>query len=566
MTLLPIVERELRVAARRPGTHWMRFSAALAVIAVGFCILLTARAGTPSYQVATGLFAWVAVLAFGFCLFAGVWLTADCLSVEKREDTLGLLFLTDLKGYDVVLGKLAATSVQSVYALTATFPMLALPLLMGGVTGSEFGRIILVLVITLGLSLALGMLASAVARDSRQTLFLALGAVAVLASAAPCLAWTAQVFLGRRGVVGPWWLCSPAAALALAFDVNYRGPRGPAMYWDGLLILLGIALVGLATASALLPRTWQQPAPTSSAGRFRQWWQRSRWREPGPDRVESQDRNPFYWLVTRDHLPRLLAWAALGPLGLLWGIGFFGSFGGSGNRGRDEAFALCLAIALVMHVAFKVVVTMEATRRLSEDRQSGALELLLVTPLPPAWIVGGQQRALWRHFRLPLAAVGLVNLLMLWYLVGPNPIQMPSEPQRVFGFCLVGGLVVLGLDFHALGWVGMLMGLRSRRHSRAVWATLSRVLLPPWLTIVLFLMSTMFGNGPSTRTLETLVVVWFLFGALLSALEGSWAKTYLLTQFRERAAGTGGVTTTGQGTKAPATELVETSAVPPTTA
>ena len=29
--------------------------------------------------------------------------TADSLSAEKREGTLGLLFLTDLRGYDVVL-------------------------------------------------------------------------------------------------------------------------------------------------------------------------------------------------------------------------------------------------------------------------------------------------------------------------------------------------------------------------------------------------------------------------------------------------------------------------------
>src|SRR5256885_5281345 len=55
--------------------------------------------------------------AFVYCLFIGARLTADCLSEEKREGTLGLLFLTDLKGYDVVFGKLAATSVNSIYAL-----------------------------------------------------------------------------------------------------------------------------------------------------------------------------------------------------------------------------------------------------------------------------------------------------------------------------------------------------------------------------------------------------------------------------------------------------------------
>ena len=73
-------------------------------------------------------------LAFLGCLFSGVFLTADSLSGEKREGTLGLLFLTDLKGYDVVFGKLIATSLNGFYALLAIFPVLALPLVMGGVT------------------------------------------------------------------------------------------------------------------------------------------------------------------------------------------------------------------------------------------------------------------------------------------------------------------------------------------------------------------------------------------------------------------------------------------------
>ena len=35
---------------------------------------------------------------------AGLVLTADCISQERREGTLGLLFLTDLRGPDVALG------------------------------------------------------------------------------------------------------------------------------------------------------------------------------------------------------------------------------------------------------------------------------------------------------------------------------------------------------------------------------------------------------------------------------------------------------------------------------
>ena len=102
MTLLPIVERELRVASRQRGTYWLRTGVALAVIGIGMFIYLTGRRSSPA-EVGLMMFIWLTIIAGLFCLFAGARATADCLSEERREGTLGLLFLTDLKGYDVVL-------------------------------------------------------------------------------------------------------------------------------------------------------------------------------------------------------------------------------------------------------------------------------------------------------------------------------------------------------------------------------------------------------------------------------------------------------------------------------
>src|SRR5215468_7991158 len=145
MTFLPIVARELRVASRRRSTYWLRSAAALAMIGAGTWLFLILQR-EPSRELGTSLFC---VLTGGAVLSAslsGVRSTADCLSEEKREGTLGLLFLTDLKGYDIVLGKLVATSVSAFFGLLAIFPVLAIPLLMGGVTLAEFGRMALVAV------------------------------------------------------------------------------------------------------------------------------------------------------------------------------------------------------------------------------------------------------------------------------------------------------------------------------------------------------------------------------------------------------------------------------------
>jgi len=68
-------------------------------------------------------------------------------AADRRHDqrgtprgTLGLLFLTDLKGHDIVFGKLAASSVNALYSLLAIVPVLGLTLLFGGVSGTQFWR------------------------------------------------------------------------------------------------------------------------------------------------------------------------------------------------------------------------------------------------------------------------------------------------------------------------------------------------------------------------------------------------------------------------------------------
>ena len=104
MTVLPIVTRELRVSSRRKVTYFSRLVAALiAILGSGWILLGLSDEMSPP-QLGQALFIMLTVLGFLYCLSSGIRTTADCISEEKREGTLGLLFLTDLKGFDVVLG------------------------------------------------------------------------------------------------------------------------------------------------------------------------------------------------------------------------------------------------------------------------------------------------------------------------------------------------------------------------------------------------------------------------------------------------------------------------------
>src|SRR5438093_3969149 len=196
MTFLPIAERELRIRARRPGTFTLRCIAA--ALALGLCgMVLTLNAFSPG-QMGASAFRFLVALAFLYCLYEGLRNTADCLSEEKRAGTLGFLFLTDLKGYDVVLGKVIATTLNSLYVLVAILPALALPLLLGGVTVGEFWRLVLVLIETLFVSLSIGMLVSSVSRSERRAWLASFLIVMFLAIVCPLVRYipvTASIFM-----------------------------------------------------------------------------------------------------------------------------------------------------------------------------------------------------------------------------------------------------------------------------------------------------------------------------------------------------------------------------------
>ncbi len=223
MTFLPIVERELRVASRRRGTYWNRALAALSAILV-FAGTLWFEGRVPPKELGSDIFHVLSGLFVFSSVMAGIRYTADSLSEEKREGTLGLLFLTDLKGYDVVLGKLAATSLDAFYGLIAIIPVLAIPFLLGSVSIGEFWRMTLVLTNTLFFSLATGIFVSATSRSARKAMAGTLLLILLIDAAFPGLgAWLA-FRQSANSVNTAFLLPSVGYAYWLVFDAQYRWP------------------------------------------------------------------------------------------------------------------------------------------------------------------------------------------------------------------------------------------------------------------------------------------------------------------------------------------------------
>src|SRR3954462_5762108 len=105
MTFLPIVERELRIESRDRKTYLTRTMAALGAIIFGAYLLATMQLMGGRAMGGKAVFSTLTQLCFYGCLITGDTYRGASISSEKPEATLGLLFLTDLDGYDIIFGK-----------------------------------------------------------------------------------------------------------------------------------------------------------------------------------------------------------------------------------------------------------------------------------------------------------------------------------------------------------------------------------------------------------------------------------------------------------------------------
>jgi ABC-type Na+ efflux pump permease subunit len=524
MTLLPIVERELRIASRRAATHWMRCGVAFAAITIGGIVYVTTSLRGPA-ETGTTIFRSLTSVAGLFCLIAGARSTSDSLSEEKRDGTLGLLFLTDLRGLDVVAGKFVAGSIHALYGLMATLPALALPLLMGGVTAGEFWRVSLVLLNTMFFSLAAGMIASALTTHERHSAGLCTGIVLFFAAVPPLIGGILGSYFNWDRLPDVFFLPSPGAAFFFAFAANY--PTYKSAFAQSSLITHAFGWVFLIAAGYILRSSWQDKPASGSGLRSGTRW--ARWvfgnsLQRARHRTQLLEVNAFYWLASRSRIKPALVWATLALAGSawIWGWVAYGSYW--------LEPANYIVTAFLLNSILKGWVVSETCQQLAEDRRTGALELLLSTPLAVSEMTYGQFRALRRQFLGPL---GFAIVLELCFLaIGLRHSDMTGE-RGVWSITWIGGLAVLLIDLWALFHVGLWQSLTAANANRANSATMMRILWLPWILwgTILFLIMT----GVDQVGYREAVLLWLFISVAVSLGFGFAAKNRLQLEFRQAA-------------------------------
>jgi ABC-type Na+ efflux pump permease subunit len=448
----PVFTRQAAIAPRR---LWFYAAPTLFVAALFGIVVTSWQLLIGSQRVENlGDLAWfgatvtqiLAPLQLAVAMPFSALLVASAVALEKDRKTLELLLMTNLSNSELVLGKLLAGMLTVVMVAVAAVPLMMLVALLGGVS---IGQILRIEGVTLVSALVAGSLGSTLALWREKT-FQAL-AMTALVIVLWLVGWeiVATGMFGQRlaGIpIESWavamspWRAIQAAAQPV-FDASrsggfWQGPVGwygfTAVATSVLLNAVAILLVRIWNPTRELQLTENEDSLPASASVHR-----------APGKVRKVWDNPILWreVCTRAYgkkvlIIRLAYWVvfAVSVATLATSAGTLGSREVRGTSIAAQSITALLVLSLILLNA-------AAVTALTSERDSRALDLLLVTDLSPKEIVFGK---LLGSFYTAKEMV-LLPLALFGYLLYAG--ILPTE-KFVF---LVGGWVVMTTFAATLG-------------------------------------------------------------------------------------------------------------------
>lgn len=508
MLVGPVIVRELREQSRRPMTHLLRLLGVGAVLLLAFQVIAvplrgagrTGILGPGGIVLPPNPSGWMYALEMGLhgfenrggalfqmlnlALLGGIWLfapllTADSLSRERREGTLGLLFLTPLRARDIVAAKLGANFLRGATVLLAAFPVLAIPMLLGGVSWNTVAHAALMDLGALVLALSAGLLASVLFQGPRMVLFGALF-LSLFSGLAWAVAWTVvEVATGSAGVPGSTLLDTLGhvflrrvnrvvttgravagdlpGAIATTSIITGGNRIGPVLGGLGLLgVGLTLGYFVFLVACAHVARVQREGRPPGVGKAAAEWLERPRYFATHLSRFRAFTlrREPVLWTEFRSWRLRIGVW--LMPLALLpWLLEWVSV----AAFGQAERFELPVWVLMGM-------MSLAAASCLGVERSSGVLELLLTAPRGVAHVVRGKLLALGIQ-SVPSAALLLIVAAALFVGAG-----MTSGRGEAGWECLAALVVSLTGRLLLVSAAGAYFSVRFQGYLPALFATL----------------------------------------------------------------------------------------------
>jgi ABC-type Na+ efflux pump permease subunit len=490
----PIFNREFLTVPRRPRHYATRvaYLGALWVIAVTAWLATVGwtRSATLGEAARFGplLFQILTFVQLALFLFFAALSAASAVSQEKDRRTFVLLLLTDLRDHEIVLGKLLGSLLPIGALLAATVPLLMLLLLLGGIA---LQQVIQALVVVAATALAAGSLGGLIALWRDRT-FQALALTVLCLVLYLCLVRGLDLLPGVGPTLAAWKVqqyLDPFVALGTAQGPMQEAAAGLAPAYGFALVMLGLSVLlngwGLLrlrvwnpSGEPLMQREKPEEAEDKEAAALPAPGEAKAVRTsihaaPGP--VRQVGPNPILWreVHTRAYGRRpllvktayflalgLICWYALAPIV---------------QHGERAAFAAAYGL-IPVGVLSLLLVAAQAATAITSERDTGALDLLLVTDLTPKEFIFGKLLGVCyntKEYLLPpllLAGVYAVYGCLATPPAGHKELA-PSMNATAF-LCVVGAGAVL-LAFAMV--LGLHVALRTQNSRLAIINTLSTI-------------------------------------------------------------------------------------------
>ena len=401
----PIFMRELATVPRR-ASHYAARAAILGLIGVlgattwqatvGF-----ARDATLGEAARFGLllFQIVVFVQLLLVLFFAALSAAGAVSQEKDRRTFILLLITDMRDYEIDLGKLLGALLPITALLLVSVPVLSMMLLLGGIDPSQVVQATAVMLTTAFAAGSLGGLVALWRERTFQALALAVLFIALYLSLTQAVGAVGPLVADAVpwGLVQTW--LDPFLAMQAVLDPPPEGWEGVPPPYVFSLVMLGWCVVLNGVGIGRL-RRWnpsgepimqrEGPAEDPEAGmtpdELREFRSKA---HAAPGAVRTVWENPILWREVRTlaygRRPLLVKVA----FGVVLALVVYFAISLLYQPGGRPPFAAAYGLVPVAVLSMLLVAAQAATS-ITSERDSGALDVLLVTDVSPYEFVFGK--------------------------------------------------------------------------------------------------------------------------------------------------------------------------------
>jgi len=404
-------------------------------------------------------------------VFFAALTAASAVSQEKDRRTFLLLLITDMRDYEIVLGKLLGSLLPITVLLFVSVPALMFMLLLGGI---GIDQVIQAAVVVLAAAYGAGSLGGLVALWRERT-FQALALSVIFLVLYFCIVLGIGLLGGEFGALARQWL-DPVAAMRTVLDPPALGWEGIAPAYGFGLSMLGICVllnaVGIwglrrwnPSGEPIMQREGPSADPEANLTPMELRDVRAH-AHAAPGAVRQVWANPILWREIRTlaygRRPLLVkaAYAVVLALILFFAISLVAQPGGKPTFAAAYGLVPLTIISLLLVAA-------QAVTSITSERDGGALDVLLVTDVSPREFVFGKLLGViynTKEYLLPplLLAIGygIAGLLTrtptdadMWERLGMS--MLPT-------LTVLGGLIVLSAFAMTLGLHVALRGVNSR--------------------------------------------------------------------------------------------------------